>query len=151
MKNIESNTKELSCGVVILFEDEILIGHPTNNNSNRWNIPKGHKEDFETHIECAIRECFEESGICLWEDLMIDLGKYTYLPYKDLYLFGYILEHKIDIKTLSCESYFTDTDGRQKPEMDDFKYIKISDIRKNCSKELSNILTSAIHKIKKEG
>ena len=36
-----------------------------------WGLPKGHKEDNETLIECAIRETFEETGIVLKkEDLL---------------------------------------------------------------------------------
>ena len=50
-----------SCGI-LLFKDEwkkfLLIKH-----KDRWDLPKGHIEEGETLIECAIREFEEETGI----------------------------------------------------------------------------------------
>ena len=36
-----------------------------------WGLPKGHKEDNETLIECAIRETLEETGIFLKKEDLI--------------------------------------------------------------------------------
>jgi bis(5'-nucleosidyl)-tetraphosphatase len=51
-----------SCGV-ILFRREpelsfLLMRHP-----DRWDLPKGHVDEGETEIECALREMEEETGL----------------------------------------------------------------------------------------
>lgn len=43
----------------ILYIKELIYGMP------KFSLPKGHIEDGETKIECAIRECYEETGIIL--------------------------------------------------------------------------------------
>jgi 8-oxo-dGTP pyrophosphatase MutT (NUDIX family) len=51
-------------GKVILIKSNVY-----ENESNdirlepKWGFPKGHKEKYETFEECAIRECYEETGI----------------------------------------------------------------------------------------
>ncbi len=51
-----------SCGV-ILFRREpelsfLLMKHP-----DRWDLPKGHVDEGESDLECALREMEEETGI----------------------------------------------------------------------------------------
>ena len=31
---------------------------------NKWSFPKGHYKGSEGELDCALRECFEETGIC---------------------------------------------------------------------------------------
>ena len=56
--------QEHSCGV-ILYTDKnnireyVLIMEP----SGSYGFPKGHKRRGETDLECALRECEEETGI----------------------------------------------------------------------------------------
>jgi len=51
-----------SCGVLLVrgepVREFLLMKH-----SNRWDLPKGHVDDGETDIECALREMEEETGI----------------------------------------------------------------------------------------
>ncbi len=51
-----------SCGVVVFKEDPelsfLLMRH-----KSRWDFPKGHVDDGESEIECALRELEEETGI----------------------------------------------------------------------------------------
>ena len=51
-----------SCGVLILrgspVKEFLLMKHP-----KRWDLPKGHIDDGETEVECALREMWEETGI----------------------------------------------------------------------------------------
>ena len=56
--------EEHSCGV-ILYTDKngkreyVLIMEP----SGTYGFPKGHIRKGETELECALRECYEETGI----------------------------------------------------------------------------------------
>lgn len=51
-----------SCGFLIIRDDPtpsfLLMRHP-----NRWDLPKGHVDDGESNLECALRELEEETGI----------------------------------------------------------------------------------------
>ena len=51
-----------SCGVLVFrsepVESFLLLKHPV-----RYDLPKGHLEDGESEIECALRELWEETGI----------------------------------------------------------------------------------------
>ena len=56
--------REFSCGVVLYTEvlgkrEYVLIMEP----SGTYGFPKGHKRRGETNLDCALRECFEETGI----------------------------------------------------------------------------------------
>ena len=52
----------VSCGFLIYRADPnrsfLLMKHAT-----RWDLPKGHVDDGETEMECALRELEEETGI----------------------------------------------------------------------------------------
>ena len=54
--------KLMSCGVLIFrgnpIEEFLLMEH-----ANRLDLPKGHVDDGETELECALRELQEETGI----------------------------------------------------------------------------------------
>ena len=51
-----------SCGVLIYRRDPspsfLLMRH-----AKRWDLPKGHVDPGETHLQCALRELKEETGI----------------------------------------------------------------------------------------
>ena len=56
--------EEHSCGVILYtdkngFREYVLIMEP----SGTYGFPKGHIKRNETELECALRECFEETGI----------------------------------------------------------------------------------------
>lgn len=55
--------QEHSCGVILYtnkngFREYVLIMEP----SGSYGFPKGHKRRNETDLECALRECEEETG-----------------------------------------------------------------------------------------
>ena len=59
-----------SAGIVFIYNNKILLGHPTNHSwFNSYTIPKGHVEEGESIIQAAIRETKEEIGIILDESL----------------------------------------------------------------------------------
>ncbi len=72
--------KVKSCGFLIYRNQPVrsvlLMRHP-----HRWDLPKGHVDEGETNLQCALRELDEETGIQL-EHLRIDEG----FKYKDRYV-----------------------------------------------------------------
>ena len=57
----------ISSGIVLIYNNRILLCHPTNSKwIKTYSIPKGKKEkNNETLLETAIRETKEETGIDL--------------------------------------------------------------------------------------
>lgn len=56
--------EEHSCGVILYtdkqgYREYVLIMEP----SGTYGFPKGHIRRGETELECALRECYEETGI----------------------------------------------------------------------------------------
>lgn len=56
--------EEHSCGVILYtdkngFREYVLIMEP----SGTYGFPKGHIRKGETDLDCALRECYEETGI----------------------------------------------------------------------------------------
>jgi bis(5'-nucleosidyl)-tetraphosphatase len=50
-----------SCGV-ILFRREPVLSFLLMKHRDRWDLPKGHVDEGETELECALREMEEETG-----------------------------------------------------------------------------------------
>lgn len=54
--------KPVSCGFLVLrgqpVDSFLLMKH-----ARRWDLPKGHVDEGETELECALRELNEETGI----------------------------------------------------------------------------------------
>lgn len=72
--------KVKSCGFIIYRNQPqrsiLLMKHP-----KRWDLPKGHVDEGETNLECALRELQEETGIER-DHLRIDEG----FKFKDRYI-----------------------------------------------------------------
>jgi len=83
-----------SAGLVIIKNNKILLGHPTNGAwISSYTIPKGEIEDGENMVQAAIRETFEEVGIILPEERIpkeyhtIEYKDKTGSVYKEVYYF----------------------------------------------------------------
>lgn len=122
--------KELSIGTIITDGTSILGCRPYGRREtpHSFDLPKGHWEEGETYIETAVRECKEETGFDLWPDHMVDLGKWEYIPTKDLYLFLVALDFMPEHSTLKCTTYF-DVDGKKVPEVVSYKNIPITELQ----------------------
>lgn len=66
-----------SCGVLIYRDrpqrEFLLMRH-----ADRWDLPKGHIDEGETELECALRELQEETGIDRQAVQMDDSFRYSY-------------------------------------------------------------------------
>jgi 8-oxo-dGTP pyrophosphatase MutT (NUDIX family) len=118
--------KKVSAGVIIHNKTSILVGHVTN--QWFWDIPKGLIDQYESPIDAAIREVYEETAfdISEYRGSMMDLGKVRYQSDKDLYLFDLYLEELPDISSLHCDSYCNYPDDplpEDFPEVDEFATI----------------------------
>lgn len=137
------NTKRLSCGVVIVnAERELLLCHVTG--QFHWDLPKGGIHPGETPLEAALRETREETGLRLDGDTLLDLGRFSYRPRKDLHLFA-ALTPRLDVSTLYCDSEFSHpASGRRLPEMDDFSWFRFADAPRRCSGKMAAVIADKI-------
>lgn len=72
-------TEELCAMAVVLYGDKILATKELIYGKEKLSLPKGHKEDGETIVETAIRECFEETNVVVSEnDLAKKLTPFSY-------------------------------------------------------------------------
>lgn len=77
--NPANAVEELSAMAVVMFGDKILATNELVYGKERLSLPKGHKEDGETLVETAIRECFEETNVVISkEDLIKELKSFSY-------------------------------------------------------------------------
>jgi 8-oxo-dGTP pyrophosphatase MutT (NUDIX family) len=78
-------SKKISGVILISKNNTILI--VKGRKMNKWSFPKGHIQGSETVHQCALRECFEETGICLKEYTYTSTNKLNsgeYFIYRDL-------------------------------------------------------------------
>lgn len=70
---------EESAMAVVIYKDKILTTNELVYGKETLSLPKGHKEENETIIDTAIRECFEETNIILKQDNLVKkLASYSY-------------------------------------------------------------------------
>ena len=118
---------QLTCGIYLIYEDNMLICHPTNFPWDKWGIPKGQPDPYETPIETAYRELYEETNILLAEyrHEIYDIGIEPY-KHKRKALHGFIvLLQEWDYINIFCDSMF-DNKGVMQPEVDAFSWLPIT-------------------------
>jgi len=110
-------------GVICIHKSKILCVKGIR--SKKWGFPKGHVEQNETHIQCAIREFMEESG---YTNLKINLKSNKFLGKRNIYFivpihsFKILGEHKqenIDVNEIDEVKWF---------ELHNLKKIKRQDV-----------------------
>ena len=70
---------ELSAMAVVICKGKILSTNELIYGKETLSLPKGHKEENESIIETAIRECYEETNIVITkDDLVKELTSYSY-------------------------------------------------------------------------
>ena len=131
--------KTLSCGIVIVnAQHELLLCHVTG--AWHWDIPKGGVEPGEAPLATALRETREECGLDFSGRPLLDLGRMTYRPRKDLHLFA-VLTERLDTASCHCDSRYSDTWGRDRPEMDDFEWTRFDRVHRRCARHMGEVLT----------
>ena len=132
--------KSLSCGILVFDpEGQVLLGHATG--AARWDIPKGIAEAGELPIAAAVREAAEETGLLLPADGLLEVGRFSYLPRKDLALFAAVAEG-LDASMCVCTSYFRDARGRERPELDAFAWVTWDELPRRCGRSLAAVLAT---------
>jgi putative (di)nucleoside polyphosphate hydrolase len=134
--------KRLSCGILVLNKQrELLLCHATG--TWHWDIPKGGGEPGESPLQSAQREAAEETGLRFEADELLDLGRFSYRPDKDLYLFA-ALSTRFDAGSCVCTTNYRDAWGRARPEMDAFEWTPFDRVHRRCSRHMVTVLTRTL-------
>ena len=111
--------RAVSCGVLLANRrGEVFACHATG--TVRWDLPKGVADDGEPARDAAVREAWEEAGLRLPADRLVDLGEFAYLPAKRLHLFALrVADDAVDVARCSCRTFFPHhRTGAATPEAD---------------------------------
>jgi 8-oxo-dGTP pyrophosphatase MutT (NUDIX family) len=134
--------KTLSCGILVLNpKSELLLCHATG--TFVWDIPKGRCDTGETPLQTAIRETAEECGLRFEPAELLELGRFSYRPAKDLHLYAALVDG-IDARDCHCSSHFTDLWGRDRPEMDAFEWTAFERVHRRCARRMGTLLTQTL-------
>lgn len=134
--------KSLSCGILVLnAQHELLLCHVTG--AWHWDIPKGGAEPDEPPRDAALRETREECGLDFSGHALLDLGRMAYRPRKDLHLFA-VLTERFDAAACHCDSHYSDSWGRDRPEMDGFEWTRFDRVHRRCARHMAEVLTQKL-------
>ena len=134
--------KTISHGVLLIgAQAELLLCHATG--ARHWDIPKGMAEPGETSVQAALRETREECGLDLDPLSLLDLGRFAYRPDKDLWLHAAPIE-RVDPGQCVCSAFFTDRWGRQRPEMDAYRWVPFDEVPAHCARNMVLVLTTRL-------
>ena len=123
-------------------DSRLLIVHPTGASHLSWSLPKGLREETETPEEAAAREVREETGLLIDSSKLIDLGRSAYTPQKDYHLFLYRSPVEIIVRSLLCESTFTNRLGELIAEVDRYQLVTLDEAIGLLNKKQSEIVQS---------
>lgn len=128
--------KNVTCAIVIINKDGDILGcHGTHKpKENGYDFPKGCRDESdENDLATALRELREEAGYTIPEkekSRIIDGGVHSHNIKKNIHLFIYKVTKFPDLSKLKCTSYFKDRNGKDTPEVDEYKIIRKSDRQK---------------------
>ena len=133
----------VSCGVVLVDGGgRIFVCHTTG--TSRWDLPKGMADPGEAPRDAALREAWEEAGLRLPADALLDLGEFAYLPAKRLHLFALrVATGGVDVQRCACRSFFPHhRTGLPTPECDGWTWQPLDDLASWCGKNMTKVLQS---------
>ena len=135
-----TSEKPTTCGVLVTDGTRLLLGHASR--SPRWDIPKGMAEPGESHIDAAVRELREETGLRAPADELLPLGVRAYLRTKDLALFEWRRDPMPDLASLACTSWIALPGGGCMPEMDRFGVFAWAEALSLVGESLARVLAA---------
>ncbi len=98
-----------SCGGVVIFRGKILLLYKNfKNRYEGWVLPKGTVEDGENHVETALREVFEESGVKATVIKYIGKSEYSFSVPQDT------VEKEVHWYLMMADNYYS------KPQREEF-------------------------------
>ncbi len=111
---------KISAGILLLFNNKILLCHPTNAPwTGTYSPPKGLVDDDEDLIDAAIRECKEEVGITIRREQIIDRFCVPYRKGRNLFKKVYLFKAKIDsLEDIGLTSEIVSKSNLQLEEVD---------------------------------
>jgi len=115
-----------TCGVFLVCNNKLLIGHVTNT-ENDWSIPKGLIDPGETELEAALRELKEETNI---DSSLVNVQNiqtlYTPYTHKQKILCSFLALTNKEHEAI-CYSMVTSHGGEPFPEIDHFKWVSFDE------------------------
>ena len=135
--------RAISCGVLLVNDrGDLFACHATH--TARWDLPKGVADPGEAPRDAAVREAWEEAGLQLPADRLVDLGEFAYLPAKRLHLFALrVATDAIALSRCSCRSFFPHhRSGKPTPEADAWAWKPRGDAPEWAGKNMVRVLGS---------
>jgi 8-oxo-dGTP pyrophosphatase MutT (NUDIX family) len=121
---LDENGKLMTCAVVIINKNGDILGcHGTGKpNGEGYDFPKGCSDLGESDLQTALRELYEETGIIMSNEELIDCGIHNHNKEKNIHIFLCKTDTMPMIEKLKCSSYFN-FNGKQFPEIDYYEII----------------------------
>lgn len=135
---IKAKTKVVRYADVLLFRgDKLLILQRAGEygaSTSQWCIPGGHVDPGESFLEAAVRELFEETGIEIPEDLLIEAGVAKGKDCEIHYFLGHVDDESPIQIIVDSEEEVGSTWIDTRTELDDYDFI--FDMKENIKKIL---------------
>ena len=133
----------VTCAVAIIDPSHcVLLVHPSGSTFHQgWSLPKGVGQCDETPQVTACREVFEETGLRLDTELLVDHGRFPYTREKDYHMFSIKVPGATDVKHLVCTSTFINKRGCEIPEVDKFTWVLLNKAPEYLNPKQASIFT----------
>jgi len=121
---------KISAGILLLYNNKLLLCHPTNAPwAGTYSPPKGLVDDDEDLIDAAIRECKEEVGITIRREQIIDRFCVPYRKGRNLFKKVYLFKVEIDsLEDIGMTSEIVSKSNLQLEEVDWAGFLTKEDV-----------------------
>jgi len=116
---------EISAGLLIIFDNKVLLAKPSKGSKTMWGIPKGKVENGETYLQAAIRETKEEVGIIVPENKIgKDFYTINYSNKKTKKIYKRVIYFVTEIQSLSDIGLDTEKIPKEKLQLREISKAK---------------------------
>lgn len=132
-----------SVGIVFIYENKVLIVHPTFATTVGWSYPKGHLEEGETHSQTAIRELNEELNIKLPTDFLDNSKLEELEPVNKWKRIKHYWYYKYELRPDEFNKYFNNSliiPELQLDEIDEARFVDFEEAKKILDPKYLGIL-----------